>query len=650
MDLHDFYTGRAFDAYEYFGAHPVDGGVVFRVYAPAAVKVALKGDFSGWEELEMGNLGGGVWEYIHYGAKTGDFYKYVVYAEEGWNCEHCDPYGFSMELRPGFASRVADLRAYRFSDNDWLNRRPLTFDRPLNIYELHLGSWKKKGEGETDWYTYEEIADRLIPYILESGYTHIELMPLSEHPADASWGYQNTGFFAPTSRYGEPWQLQRFVDRCHQAGIGVLMDFVPVHFALDGYGLAKFDGTCLYEYPHDDVGYSEWGSKNFIHSRGEAASFLNSAAAYWLDLYHMDGLRVDAVSRLLYWQGDENRGENQKAIRFLKRMNKGLKERFPACMLIAEDSSAYPHVTWPAQRGGLGFDYKWDLGWMHDTLDFFRTPPTERREKYHKLTFSMMYFYSENYLLPLSHDEVVHGKATILQKMWGDLEEKFPQARAMYLYMLAHPGKKLNFMGNEIGQLREWDEKREQDWFIRQYPSHDAFYRFIRDLNRVYAAHRSLWEGDYDPRSFLWLEVHGEEKCVYAFLRGGFANKDVLWDEDDPEEMWQDDRLDRTAAVFNFSGVPVKNYRLNLPHGFTFTPILSSDRDIYGGKTTGEPPAYTAKRDQKGIYITLDLPAYSGVLYEATPITLPELPKPKPPVKKGKAGKAPAKPSPPARR
>lgn len=622
MILHDFYTGNAFDAYTYFGAHPTADGICFRVYAPAAEKVSLIGDFNGWNEDDLYQSGtGGVWEKTVPQAKIGQLYKYVIYAKEGWKCEHCDPYGFSMELRPGFASRIVDLSSYHFDDSSWLNRRTLAFNGPINIYELHLGSWRTNPDDPNGWYNYEQLADMLIPYIKESGYTHIELMPLSEHPVDQSWGYQNTGFFSPTSRYGTPQQLMKLVDRCHQAGIGVIMDFVPVHFAVDHYGLAKFDGSYLYEFPHDDVGYSEWGSKNFIHSRGEVASFLQSAAAYWLDLYHFDGLRMDAVSRLIYWQGNEDRGVNDRAVEFLRHMNGGLKQLYPTAMLIAEDSTSYPCVTAPVEYGGLGFDYKWDLGWMNDTLDYFRLPPWERSEKYHKLTFSMMYFYREHYLLAFSHDEVVHGKATIAQKMWGNYEEKFPQARALYLYMMTHPGKKLNFMGNEIAQLREWDEKREQDWDMRRYPNHDSFYRYICRLNQLYLEHRSLSDGDYDLRNFLWLEVHGEKKCIYAYLRGRLVNKEAFTENDKEEDMWKDSFPDRTITALNFSGTAVTGYRINLPCPMELHPLINTNTDIYGGETPENNRVLHSRYDTQAetYYIELDFAPYSGMLFRAVP-------------------------------
>ena len=397
--------------------------------------------------------------------------------------------------------------------------------KPLNIYEVHFGSFKKPGEKPDAWYDYEEMADILIPYVKENGYNYVEIMPLNEYPSDESWGYQGTGFYSPTSRYGTADQLRGFVDACHREGIGVILDFVPVHFAVDGYALADYDGTALYEYPHNDVGYSEWGSRNFMHSRGEVRSFLQSAAEYWLTEYHMDGLRMDAISRAIYWQGMPERGVNSNAVEFLKYMNRGLKARHPDVILAAEDSTSFPGVTKPVEEGGLGFDYKWDMGWMNDTLDYFRTAPEYRARDYHKLTFSM--------LLPLSHDEVVHGKATILQKMYGDYEMKFPQARAFYMYMYAHPGKKLNFMGNELGHFREWDEKRELDWDLLDYPAHREFHEFMKALNRFYLDHTAFSEEDYDRAGFKWIECSAQEQCVYAFERRSAK--------------------ERIAAVFNFS-------------------------------------------------------------------------------------------------
>lgn len=566
MDFHGFYTGKIFNAYQYLGAHITDSGVVFRTFAPGAQKVSLIGECSQWREYEMNRVyDGSFWECYVDGASAGSMYKYRIYEKSGSCVDHCDPYGFGMELRPNSASIVRDLNSYQFHDSAWMLSRSDCKNRPLNIYELHFGSFRKPSESADDWYTYEEMADILIPYLKQNGYNYLEIMPLNEHPCDESWGYQSTGFFSPTSRYGTADQLKAFVDACHQNGIGVIMDFVPVHFAVDGYALAQFDGTALYEYPHAAVGVSEWGSLNFMHSRGEVRSFLQSAANYWLAEFHVDGLRMDAISRMIYWQGDPGRGVNLDAVKFLQYMNRGLKALHPTAILIAEDSTSYPDVTKSVSENGLGFDYKWDMGWMNDTLDYCRTAPAYRGMNYHKLTFSMMYYYHDQFLLPLSHDEVVHGKATILQKMNGHYEKKFPQARILYMYMYAHPGKKLNFMGNEIGQLREWDEKRQQDWNLLDFPVHREFHRFMMDLNHIYLQHLALSEKDYDPDGFRWLDCHQEERCIYAFERIGSS--------------------ERIIAVFNFSNCE-QIYQLKVRNSQTVQVLLSSNWVIYGGDET----------------------------------------------------------------
>ena len=566
MDFHGFYTGKIFDAYQYLGAHITDAGVVFRTFAPGAQKVSLIGECSQWREYDMNRVyDGNFWERYVDSVKPGSMYKYRIYEKSGSCVDHCDPYGFGMELRPNSASIVRDMNSYQFHDSAWMLSRSDCKNRPLNIYELHFGSFRKPSERVDDWYTYEEMADILIPYLKQNGYNYLEIMPLNEHPCDESWGYQSTGFFSPTSRYGTADQLKAFVDACHQNGIGVIMDFVPVHFAVDGYALAQFDGTALYEYPHAAVGVSEWGSLNFMHSRGEVRSFLQSAANYWLAEFHVDGLRMDAISRMIYWQGDPGRGVNLDAVKFLQYMNRGLKTLHPTAILIAEDSTSYPNVTKSVSENGLGFDYKWDMGWMNDTLDYCRTAPAYRGMNYHKLTFSMMYYYHDHFLLPLSHDEVVHGKATILQKMNGQYEKKFPQARILYMYMYAHPGKKLNFMGNEIGQLREWDEKRQQDWNLLDFPVHREFHRFMMDLNHIYLQHLALSEKDYDPDGFRWLDCHQEERCIYAFERIGSS--------------------ERIIAVFNFSNCE-QIYQLKVRNSQTVQVLLSSNWVIYGGDET----------------------------------------------------------------
>ena len=564
MDFFGFYTGKIFDAYRYLGAHVEEQGVTFRTFAPGASRITLIGEFNGWQEWEMNRVhDGNFWECYVQNAHPGMMYKYRIYRQDQSYVDHCDPYGYGMELRQNSASYIRDLSSYAFQDDAWMRNRTDCKERPLNIYEIHFGSFKKPSDKADDWYTYTEMADILIPYLKEYGYNYVEIMPLSEHPCDESWGYQNTGFFSPTSRYGTAENLMKFVDTCHQNDIGVILDFVPVHFAVDGYALANYDGTALYEYPHQDVGVSEWGSCNFMHSRGEVRSFLQSAANYWLTEYHMDGIRMDAISRIIYWQGEPARGVNHNAVEFIREMNRGLKTMHPTAILSAEDSTSFPNVTKPVSEGGLGFDYKWDMGWMNDTLDYFRTAPEYRSRDYHKLTFSMMYYYNDTFLLPLSHDEVVHGKATILQKMSGDYDMKFPQARAFYMYMYAHPGKKLNFMGNELGQLREWDEKREQDWNILKYPIHDAFHHFMKDLNLIYQTHPALSQKDYTPDGFQWIDCHQEERCIYAFER-----------RSDQE---------RILALFNFSDTQQEKYEFEVKDAKKLTILIASDMEQYAG-------------------------------------------------------------------
>ena len=564
MDIYGFYTGKIFDAYDFLGCHLDGNRGYFRTYAPNASRVTVIGEFTGWKDYEMNRIHDGkFWELITDGVEDGMMYKYRIYGRDGSVTEHCDPYGFGMELRPDSASIARDMNRYVFHDTKWMRDRSDCRRGPLNIYEIHAGSWKTNPENENGWYKYNELADILIPYLKENGYNYVEMMPIAEHPCDNSWGYQSTGFYSPTSRYGTADELREFIDKCHQNGIGVLLDFVPVHFAVDGYGLSMYDGTALYEYPNCDVGYSEWGSKNFNHSRGEVQSYLQSCANYWLKEYHFDGLRMDAISNIIYWQGDSRRGINRNALQFLQYMNRGLKGMYPSIILAAEDSSPYPGITKCADWGGLGFDYKWDLGWMNDTLIYFKDGMDDRMKDYHKLTFSMMYYYSENFILPFSHDEVVHGKATIMQKMNGQYDEKFPQARALYMYMYTHPGKKLNFMGNEIGQLREWDETREQDWDILKYPVHDAFHRYMMELNKLYLEHSALWEKDFDNDGFMWIDCHEEGRCIYAYERRSST--------------------ERLVIVCKFTNTPEENYYCHVEGASGLKLLLASDADCFDG-------------------------------------------------------------------
>ena len=504
MDFDKFYRGFEYKAYEFLGAHLQGDGTVFRVYAPAAssVKLLIKG-----ESMDMGRIWNGqFWEIYVPGVYAGERYMFGINGSDGIYTERCDPYGFQMEVRPAHKSIVCNTGLYEFKDQDWMNSRKNS--GPMNIYEMHLGSWKG------GWQGYRNIAGELVAYLKETGYNYVEFLPLAEHPLDESWGYQTTGYFSPTSRYGSPEDLMYLIDTLHQNGIGAILDFVPVHFAVDDYGLKKFDGSFLFEYPSSDVGFSEWGSCNFMHSRPEVRCFLGSAADYWLSKFHFDGLRMDAISRMIYWQGDEKRGVNGNAVDFLKNLNAYLKETYPGIVLVAEDSTDYRGTT-----SSLGFDYKWDMGWMHDTLDFFSMPFDKRPEARGKIPFSMVYFRNEKYLLALSHDENVHGKGTIIGKIFGSDSEKMAQGRVLYLYMMTHPGAKLNFMGSELAQKNEWNEKKDLNWSLLDNPENKAFWDFIRDLNALYLANPALWQKDYSEDGFSWIDTSSTNPLVYGYKR-----------------------------------------------------------------------------------------------------------------------------------
>ena len=578
MDFYGFYTGQIFDAYEWLGAHYTPEKTTFRTFAPSAQRIELVLED---RVLPMNKVyNGQFYEAVVEGLPAGAKYEYRIYSNTGC-IDHCDPYGYAMELRPAHRSIVTDT-AFSFSDGDWMKKRCDMREKPLNIYEMHMGSFRKPEDRPDAWYTYDQLADHLIPYLKENGYNYVEFLPLCEYPSDESWGYQTTGYFAPTSRYGSPAQLKQLIDKLHANGIGAILDFVPVHFAVDSYGLSKYDGSALYEYPHQDVGMSEWGSCNFMHSRGEVKTFLQSSANFWLKEFHFDGLRMDAISRIIFWQGDERRGVNSNALDFVKNMNKYLKENNKGCMLIAEDSTSFKGITKPCDEGGIGFDYKWDLGWMNDTLYFFGQAPERRSEFYHKLTFSMMYFGDENYLLPLSHDEVVHGKGTIVNKMYGSDEDKMKQARALYLYMMMHPGKKLNFMGNELAQKREWDEKREQDFMLLGDPAHNDFHEYMKALNHLYLSHPAFFE-DYEDKGFEWADCAQEQRLIYSMIRRS-----------------EDETL---VAVFNLGAGYQGGYSVRLEGAESAELIFSTQADAGSG--------YSLSNE----YLTLDLPAYSGVVF-----------------------------------
>lgn len=572
MNIASFFEGNCFDSYKYFGVHKYwnngEEGYIFRVYAPNAEEVQLICDKTDWEPIDMTRDSHGVYSLFMTDAYIGMMYKYRIYQSDGEITDRADPYAFQSELRPGKASVVTRLDNFEFDDVTWFRNRCENHNLPMNIYELHFGSWRMKKHDknhvENGWYSYSELTSELINYLKSNYFTHVEIMPLSEYPFDGSWGYQVSGFFSVTSRYGSPQELMHFINECHKNNIGVIMDFVPVHFVSDMYALAMFDGTPIYEYNHSDIANSQWGSRNFDFSSPVVRSFIKSAANFWLDKYHVDGLRMDAINNAIYWQGDRDRGVNSNAIEFIRSMNYGLKQLNKGIMLIAEDSSDYMKVTAPVQYDGLGFDYKWDMGWMHDTIEFFQFTPEERISKYNQLSFSMLYFYSDVFMLPISHDEVVHGKATILQKMWGEYEYKFPQCRTFYTYMFTHPGKKLNFMGSEIGQLREWDESKEIDWFMLRYPNHDAFYHYFRELCRLYYITPALYCDEYDSSKFRWLEVNAPAECVYAYQRTVFNSSVVV--------------------VLNLSMNHYKTFRIGIDEPVIMEEILNSDSFIYGGK------------------------------------------------------------------
>ncbi len=600
--LDDYFTGKAFDTYKYFGVHRTkegENGYIFRIFAPRAKEVYVYGDFNNWELLLMNFIGQGIYELTVPDAKADDYYKYIVISQDGKKIEKADPYGFHMELPPGFATKIVDLDRWEFTDEKWMENRTQGFLEPVNIYEIHFGSWKQKEDGT--WYSYRELAKLLIPYLKEHHFTHVEILPLSEHPLYGSWGYLVSCFFSITSRYGKPEDFAYFVNECHKNDIGVIMDFVPAHFVTDAYGLANFDGLPEYEYEDPTIAYNEWGSCNFNFFRYEVRSFLNSAADFWMSIYHIDGLRMDAVSNIVYWQGNMDRGVYPGGVEFLKGLTDGLHKRHKGIMLIAEESTTFPKITKPVEEGGLGFDYKWDMGWMNDTLEYFKIEPLGRKYNYHKLSFSMMYFGSERFLLPLSHDEVVHGKATILQKMWGNGDVKFAQAKLLYTYMFTHPGKKLNFMGNEIGHFREWDEKREMDWDLLKYPNHDAFHHYFIELEKLYTTMPSLYQQEYDTLSFRWLEVDAADQSVYIYERK--VEKECL------------------IIVLNMCDVGWNQFTFGIDRQITCELLLDSDQDIYGGGTLEEklPMEITSKKEPYKEWeyrFSLDIPAFTAMIFK----------------------------------
>ena len=605
-----FHEGTNYCSYEYLGSHLCDGYCVFRVWAPNAEKVYVTGDFNNWEKYENEAhriTEGGIFECIVKGVSEFDAYKYIIVTNDGTELYKADPYAFHSETRPGTASRVYNLEGYKWKDEKWMKSRHTPYNEPVSIYEMHLGSWRRYADGNT--FNYEKIADELIPYVKEMGYTHIELMPVMEYPYDKSWGYQVTGYFAPTSRYGTPKEFMEFIDRCHAEGIGVILDWVPAHFPKDAHGLYEFDGGYCYEY-EDPLKreHPDWGTRIFDYAKNEVRCFLISNACYWFSKYHVDGLRVDAVASMLYLDYGKKSGEwrpnkyggngNIEAKEFLQQLNTRVFSEFEGIMMIAEESTAWPMITYPVSEGGLGFNYKWNMGWMNDSLVYMKQDPFFRKGVHNNLTFSLTYAFSENFILPLSHDEVVHGKASLISKMPGEYEDKFANLRAYLGYMFAHPGKKLLFMGAEIGQFIEWNEEQELDWNLLEYDSHKKHKDFVRELNEVYKKYKPLWELDTTWDGFDWASLDDDNNNIISFFR-------------------KDKDGDMILAVSNFSSVTQENYKIGVPLRGVYEEVFSSDRREYGGQgiENGKIRTKLGKLHGREQYLTLKIPAFSTLYF-----------------------------------
>ncbi len=641
--LERFNAGNSSDAYRFMGCHPQhrDGqdGYVFRVWAPHARSVRVLGRFNDWDRSApvMERLTAGIWESFVPNAQLYDEYKYYIERPDGSFVFKADPYAFHACTRPENASKVYDLDGFQWTDGNYrrARSRKKPVKSPINIYELHLGSWRLHDDG--NYLTYEDYANEIVHYVKDMGYTHIELLPISEYPYDPSWGYQVTGYYAPTSRYGTPKDFMRFVDICHNAGIGVILDWVGAHFPKDEQGLYEFDGDCCYE-PYDPLmkEHPDWGTRIFDYGRYEVRSFLISNVLYWLDMYHIDGIRVDAVASMLYldygrrdgqWRANKNGGNiNLEAVKFLQDMNAAAFTFDPAALMIAEESTAFPMVTKPGYDGGLGFGFKWNMGWMHDMVDYMSTDPLFRKGRHNNITFSLTYAFSENFILPLSHDEVVHGKCSLVNKMPGEYDDKFQNLRAFYGYMMTHPGKKLLFMGGEFGQFIEWDFKKQLDWFLLDYDKHRQLHDYVRDLNHFYLDHPALWENDGDWQGFQWIACDDNAQSVIAFRRIDSKGKEVI-------------------VVCNFCPVERKLYRIGVEKPGSYKPVLSSDAAKYGG-TGVRLRSVAAKKvpmHGKQYSVALTLPPLSTVFYERVPGSGKKASKPA-----GKKADTQAKPAPEA--
>ena len=617
FDLHLFSEGKHWHAYRILGAHQhqVDGidGILFATWAPSAQRVSVIGDFNQWDGRKnpMRVRGGtGVWELFVPGINAGEIYKFEIKNNDGSLHSKMDPYGQQAELRPSTASIIANDSQHTWHDSDWIARREKSdwLHEAQSIYEVHMGSWRRNKEGE--FLTYREMADQMVPYVKELGFTHIELLPITEHPLDISWGYQTTGYFAPTSRFGSPDDLRYFIDTCHQNSIGIILDWVPGHFPKDAHGLARFDGSALYEHADPRQGeHQDWGTYIFNYGRSEVTNFLLSSAFYWLEEFHIDGLRVDAVASMLYldysreegqWVPNEFGGrENLEAIEFFRHANSVLHQEFPGCLVAAEESTSYPMVSRPVSMGGLGFSMKWNMGWMHDILEYMKEDAIHRRYHHDSLTFGLLYAFTENFILPFSHDEVVHGKNSMVNKMPGDEWQRFANLRLLYTFMFTYPGKKLLFMGSEFAQGTEWNCEKGLDWYVLDYPLHSGMKTLVSDLNKMYSNTPALYRHEFDPQGFEWLDCNDREQSVLSYIRR--------------------DAKEYVISIFNFTPVVRENYRIGVPELGNYQIIMNSDSEYYGGSNIDNKPTIEAEPfpwSDRPYSIKINLPPLAGVVLQ----------------------------------